>query len=328
MQQFEMGGYLPLELHRGKSFFSDVPADRILQVNTGRTALWCAIQSLKVKKVFVPYYYCPDIIDMLSRMDVELSFYRISEDFIPVGIKAEPNAAVILVNYFGVMGQDFQALVDMYPNVIIDNAHAFFTPPVFREGVMNIYSCRKFFGVSDGAYLIGTGISKPVLQQDVSSGRSGHLLVSLELGTNAAYMDNKHNEQVLGEGKYGMSLLTQRILEGVDYDYVARKRRENYRYLHERLKHLQQLSIRCDNPVPYAYPLLLDRDLHKQLVQRRIYVPLLWAQLLEEKWNGTLEQRYSANILPLPLDQRYGKEELEKMAEQIESCVYRMENMK
>ena len=319
MDQFEMGGYLPLELHHGKSFFSRIPEEQIFAVNTGRTALWCAIRSLGVKRVLVPSYYCPDIIAMLERMDVELDFYRIGEDMLPRDVKDREDTAIILVNYFGIIGQKLLAYSRGFSRVIFDNAHAFYAPPVLEEGVMNVYSCRKFFGVSDGAYLIGKGIVKPELEEDISSIRAIHLLKSLEMGTNAAYAENKQNEAALCGKMLAMSPLTKAILQSVDYDAVAAKRQRNFKYLHQRLKPIQQLSISEEAPVPYMYPLLLDRDIHRELVKHRIYVPVLWSQLLEPAWKGTVEQRYSANIVPLPLDQRYDEEQLERMVKILES---------
>lgn len=321
MDRFEMGGYLPLELHQGSSYFENIPAEQILAVNTGRTAIWYGIRSLGVHKVFAPYYYCPDIIAMLEQTGVEISYYRIGADFLPLNVLDEEDAGIILVNYFGVVGEKLLRYSKNFRKVIFDQAHSFYTPPVLEEGVMNVYSCRKFFGVSDGAYLIGKGIEKPELERDVSSVRAGHLLKSVELGTNSAYLESKHNEEVLGEKKLAMSVLTEQILRGTDYEAVAAKRNRNFQYLHQRLKKLQQLEIAESDPVPYAYPLLLDRDIHKELVRERIYVPVLWSQLLERKWNGTLEQRYSANIVPLPLDQRYDEAQLEHMVRIIEACL-------
>ena len=67
MDVYEMGGYLPLELGAGTGFFKNIEDTHILELNTGRAAIWCAVMSLDVDKVMVPYFYCPDIIKMLQR---------------------------------------------------------------------------------------------------------------------------------------------------------------------------------------------------------------------------------------------------------------------
>ena len=314
MNLFEMGGYLPLELHKGNSYFADIAEEHVFAVNSGRTAIWCAINSLGVKKVYVPYYYCPSVIEVLRSMAVELFFYHVGPDFLPVNLTAaEPDAAVVLVNYFGIMRKRFTECAQRFNKVILDQAHDFYAPPILREGVMNVYSCRKFFGVSDGAYVIGTGLKKPDLKRDFSYLHAYHLLMSIELGTNGAYKENKRNEEELGKAFLAMSPLTERILQGVDYAAVAQRRRENYHYLHENLRDIQQLNCLEGDSVPYVYPLLLDRDIHAALVKERVYVPVLWSQLLEPEWAGTLEQQYASCLIPLPLDQRYGEEQLDEM---------------
>lgn len=328
MRAFEMGGYLPLELHKGTQRFAGLPKECVLAVNTGRTAIAIAIESLGVKKVLAPAYYCPDIIAMLKGLEVELEFYSIGPDLLPRDVKNEPDTAILLVNYFGVMGGRLLEFSKGFDRVVFDNAHAFFAEPVMKAGVVNVYSCRKFIGVCDGAYLVGREIAHPALEEDVSSPRAIHLLKSLELGTASAYAESKQCEAELGERRLAMSLLTRGILGGTDYEWIAQKRRENFAYLHRRLAAVQQLEGLEPDSVPYMYPLLLDRGIHRELVQEHIYVPVLWSQLLEEKYSGTLEQRYAANIVPLPLDQRYGPAELERMIGVIEAALSRSGSIK
>ena len=288
------------------------------EVNTGRTALKCAIDSLGDKIVWVPYFYCPDIIDMLSKMQIQLRYYHIDKDFRPVDLKEEKDATIILVNYFGVIGRAVREMVDKFRHVIVDNAHAFFMPPIMREGVLNVYSCRKFLGVCDGAYLIGHGIKKQTLERDISYSRAVSLLKCIELGTNGAYIESKQNEEALGEDFLAMSLLTKRILSGIEYSEIALRRKANYYYLHQELSDLQGLHcLELEETVPYAYPLLLRKDIHKELVKKNIYVPLLWGQFIESEWDGSVEQELTRCIVPLPLDQRYSEKDLKKMVEII-----------
>jgi len=320
MSEFEMGGYLPLELSSGCAFFRHTDPAEILAVNTGRTALRCAIDSLGVHRVCAPAFYCPDILAMLRQMDIELSLYRMGPDFRPLSLPDDPDTAVILVNYFGVTEACVQESLSRCRRAVIDNAHAFFVPPVLRSGVMNVYSCRKFVGVCDGAYLIGQGIRAPGMERDVSYPRSMHLLQCCETGTNGAYALSRANEEAL-DGRYlAMSRLTERLLDSIDYDAVRDARRRNFLCLHRALSGCQLLSLRDDGRMaPYMYPLLLDRDLHRALVERHIYVPVLWSQLLSHSWDGSVEQRYSRNIVPLPIDQRYSAEDMAQLAQIVQA---------
>lgn len=321
MNRIEMGGYLPLELNKGHTRFENIPSENIMAVNTGRTAILCAVRSLKSKRVHIPYYYCTDVIDVLQSLDIEIVFYHIDEDFMPISIAAQSDDIVILVNYYGIMNDAVCRYSEKFNKVILDQSHGYYYEPVLRRGVMNVYSCRKFVGVADGAYLVGFDLVKADLKQDESFDRALHLCKSLELGTNAAYKENKDNEYYLGQNNLKMSVLTQKILGNADDEGIKHKRRANFLFLHEKLRSIQKLVIREENIIPYMYPLLLEKDIHDELVQRKIYTPFLWSHLLDEKWKETLERRYAEFLVPLPIDQRYSEEEMEYMADVIYSVI-------
>jgi len=319
MDQIEMGGYLPLELNKGYSRFQNISPDNVLAVNTGRAAILYAVYNLKAKRIYIPYYYCTDVIRMLQNMDIEVLFYHIDKKFMPVDVAAGSDDIVLLVNYFGIMNEAVCSYAKKFQNVILDQSHGYYYEPILRSGVMNIYSCRKFIGVSDGAYLIGMNLDKPDLKQDMSFGRALHLCKSIEMGTGAAYQDHKKSEDILGQEYLQMSLLTKKILENADDTVIAQKRRANFLFLHEKLEKLQNLSICEEKIIPYVYPLLFHKDIHQALVQRKIYTPVLWSHLLDEKWNNTIEQHFARFLIPLPIDQRYSKKEMEYLAQVIYS---------
>lgn len=320
MSSWEMGGYLPLEIRQKDSYFSMVDHRFVLELNTGRTAIWCALKSWKATKVCVPYFYCPDIIEMLNNEGFTIRYYHVGKDLLPLDVTLDPDEVMVLVNYFGLLDRSMLSEYKKYSKVILDQAHSFFATPVIEDGVMNVYSCRKFFGVCDGAYLVGKEVKEQDLPEDSSWKRAGHLFRCIEEGTNAAYADSKRAEQSLS-GFRKMSPLTRYIMSGIDYEYVWQKRNQNYQYLQEQVHDLQMLKSFDPKAVPYAYPLLLDQDIHAQLVAHRVYVPYLWTPLLEEKWEGTTENRYTRNIVPLPLDQRYDRQSLDKMIQIIRECL-------
>lgn len=68
------------------------------------------------------------------------------------------------------------------------------------------------------------------------------------------------------------------------------------------------------------YPLLIadGMKVRKQLQQMKIYVPTLWPNVLDECKHGTFEYKFAADILPIPVDQRYGVEDMEYLVEAIQ----------
>ena len=64
--------------------------------------------------------------------------------------------------------------------------------------------------------------------------------------------------------------------------------------------------------VPMVYPLVVeDFDLVDKLKEKQIYTGRWWKHVLREVPDDTFEARMSKFLVPVPIDQRYSKEELE-----------------
>ena len=98
----------------------------------------------------------------------------------------------------------------------------------------------------------------------------------------------------------------------MDYETVRKKRNENYAYLETALGTRNPLKLRTPDG-PYAYPFYHKNGmaLKQALAAEKIYVATLWPNVLE--YEGTLEKDYAENILPLPCDQRYTQEDMERI---------------
>ena len=114
-----------------------------------------------------------------------------------------------------------------------------------------------------------------------------------------------------------MSAVTQNILKGIDYNWVKKKRTENYLYLCERLKEINQLNVRKIEGA-YMYPLLLDNAeyIRKKLQAQKVYIPVLWPNVVKDRKNK-YEGFLAENILPLPCDQRYDLDDMQYVIDLI-----------
>lgn len=313
----EYGGYLPLELCGGEEFYTSGSEYDVVSLNSGRVAIWYALQQFgSLRRVHLPKYYCPTVSYALSDLDFELKFYDIDEHLHPL-LKPSysQDEAVILVDYFGVMSDSIKSYATSIPNVVLDNCHAFFSPPLVRKGAYTVYSCRKFFGVADGAYLIGLDFPNPLeLSREQSHQRMFHLLKSVETGTNSAYQHSVHNEDYVGSHPHLMSVLTERLLQSIDYYKVQAVRSHNFRVLTKELAEIQLLNDLQQDSAAYCYPLLCNRDIKQALVDKKVYVPTLWKHLLEFSTNNSNEYKYSKYLNCLPIDQRYTEEDIVRLA--------------
>jgi hypothetical protein len=203
--------------------------------------------------------------------------------------------------------------------LIVDNAQAFCAEPI--DGIDTFYSVRKFFGVPDGAYLYTDKPLQLEFEQDCSYERMSHLLKRIDLSPEAGYQDFRTNEELLCNQEIKrMSRLTEALLCGIDYESVKRKRRENYAFLENALKDSNLIHLKMeDECVPMVYPYLSDDgfSLKKKLIDYNLFVATYWPNVFE--WCEEEEREFvlAINCCFLPIDQRYGKEEMERIIDLI-----------
>jgi len=97
---------------------------------------------------------------------------------------------------------------------------------------------------------------------------------------------------------------------------VKARREENFAYLHENLGSTNRLNVR-KVVGPYMYPYYCEDGarVRKALQAKKIYISMLWPTIPEEA-SGE-EKDLAVNILPLPVDQRYTREDMEYMLEEL-----------
>ena len=315
----EIGGYLPLEIgclggKENEPFNYIEEADK-LRFNSARYAICYAVWEGGYKKIYIPIYMCISVKETLERYHIEYDMYSIDDSFMPILDKIEEDACILICNYYGIQGDEWYAVcLEKYRNIIFDNTQAFFKEPVLGESVYNVYSPRKFVGCIDGAYLIKKKIKKKVLNESKSWERGGYLLKSLDGGTNYAYsMYLQSEDSITEEGICGMSLLTQKYLDAIQYEKIKVRRKKNFRRLVIGLNDYNQLEVSDKMDVyPMVYPFLPKYHIDRNwMIQKRIYVAQWWKWVIEEPEASSWEKDLSIELLPLPIDHRYGKKEME-----------------
>ncbi|MFA5005846.1 MAG: hypothetical protein WC509_00040 [Candidatus Izemoplasmatales bacterium] len=296
---YEIGGYFGLEQLVSNEYYRDLVA-----VNSARNALLYLSMTHNIKKLIIPYLLCDSISYLCDKSHIDYEYYHVSRDFQPIyNNELREGEYLYIVNYYGqVDNNTIIKLKKRYINIIVDNAQSFFQRPVV--GVVTIYSCRKFFGVPDGAYL--SSVPKlDHLQIDVSKDRMKHILGRYEGNATDYYNDFKANEDSFYECdlKY-MSRLTHNLLGAIDYNLIKKRREKNYSQLENELKHNNPLYIH--KPIgPFAYPYyhVKGTELRQLLRENYIYIPTLWPSV--PNITGSVETDYVSNIIALPCDQRY-----------------------
>ena len=231
--QREFGGYLPLELPHGQELYTGAG---VLRLNCGRNAIVAALRDAGAKKVYLPYYNCNTVYDAVTRAGFAVERYPLDARRLPVCPALGDGEWLLYVNYFGIASDDLLAEVKRrWPRVIFDNTQAFFSAPRMDADSYNVYSCRKFVGVPDGAYLVHTGLTDGIYPADTSWQHAAFLFRCIDESVNSAYGDSLDNESRFDGEIRGMSPSTRRILASVEYDALRLRRRANYEVLHAAL---------------------------------------------------------------------------------------------
>jgi len=313
----ELGGYIEFEHYHGAMLHEEGVA-----LNCGRNGLAYLIEAKGIRRMALPYFNCDTVAAVCRRMGVTIRYYHSGADFLPEDVVLEPGEWLYLVNYYGQIGnQQIARLQAHYGRLIVDNAQAYFAESV--DGVPTIYTCRKFFGVADGAFVMTDARLGHELPRDESYQRMGFLLGRFERTASEFYKDYVANNTFFdNEPVKRMSKLTTNLLRGLDYDAIRRRREENFAYLGQRFHKQNELSLVC-SPGPFMYPLLLrgGRELRKQLQAQKIYIPTLWPDVFDICQPEDREYDWAANILPLPVDQRYDVEDMAELADAVEEAL-------
>ena len=308
-----IGGYFSLELPRYEEYHKDA-----IKLNTGRNCLEYILSVRNYKKVYIPYYTCEVILEPFHKNGTEYAFYHIDFDFeLAEEINLQEGEALLYTNYFGLKQRYIEQLAKKYGHhLIVDNTQAFYAKPI--KGIDTFYTCRKFFGVPDGAYLYTEKLLDIELEQDLSFERMDSLTKRIDISPEAGYQDFRHtSKSLVGQPIKRMSKLTQRMMKGIDYESIAQRRRTNYQLLHEALGKENNIELPLeDDAVPMVYPYLVPfKGIREKLIESKIFIARYWPCVLECTTSYDLDYHLAYQMQPLPIDQRYGEEEMKHIIE-------------
>lgn len=310
----EIGGYIEFEKQNGIEYHS-----KAIALNSARNCFAYLINSRNIRKVYLPYFLCDSVKEVCDKAGIEIEYYHINKEFRPIFHNSlEQDEWLYLVNYYGQFSNEqLRGYVTQFKNVIIDNVQSFFQMPI--EGVDTIYTCRKFFGVPDGAYLYTDAVVEEKLSFDLTYNRLKHLVGRFEKTGNDFYREYiQAEEDFVGRPILKMSKFTRNLLCGIEYERIKSVREKNFLFLYDNLNKLNKLTVNFSEG-PFMYPLYIEKgsEIRKRLQENKIYISILWPDVLKKCGRNELEHHLAENILPLPVDQRYGQEDMQYMINKL-----------
>lgn len=253
----------------------------VLKFNSARNSLRYIIRIFNIKEIYIPFYTCPVVWQSVRKENCKIKFYHIDEAFSPK-IEFPKDAFILYTNYFGVCAKNVRELSVKYPNLIVDNAHAFY---MGNYGIASFNSWKKFFDIQSGSCLYHNG------------------KCNIDIMTKSCYEDNIISE------------ISLKKIKSIDFEDVKQKRLENFKILESKLDKSNELHFSLNNEdVPMVYPYLIkDEKIRKKLTKNNINIEMYWNPLPQDIQEGIF-QRY---ILPLPISQTYNKSDMNKILEII-----------
>jgi hypothetical protein len=274
----------------------------------------------------VPYYICDAALQPFEAAGVDVEFYAIDDVFDPVLPPSAPGTdeCLLYVNYFGLKTSTALSLIARHPaRVVVDDTQAFFSKGY--DGGWSFNSARKFFGVPDGGYAYGPEL--PAIDRPrVPDVHYAHLVNRLLGQQELAYQQYCQSELAVTADVWRMSVLSERLLDQIDYRTARECRRRNFAWLHDALGGCNGLKplMPDDAAVPFCYPMLSTTSVPWTAIwDRCVFVPRLWPDVSMRPLSARFERELTLaeRVLPLPIDHRYAPDDLARLVEVLAEIV-------
>lgn len=306
----------------------------------GRQALIDLYRSQGWQRLWVPEYFCYDVIASLKEAGLELAFYTDypgNDDNLNVNDNFKAGDALLRVNYFGMRG--YRSTEKLMVPVVEDHTHDLIGDwAMKRNADWCIASLRKSLPVPEGGMLwspLGLKLPKaPVVSEE------NEKIAALRWGAmklKARYLAGEDVEKAAFRAGFvdteeyfdradvcALDTGSQEFLKSFDIRDWYNRKWENWKLLCD-IKKDGVRVLRPENRGCYPFSLILvftageERDrARKALIEKQIYPAILWN--VPETSDGEVFI-VSRGMLSIHCDARYTKEEILQMKSIIESIL-------
>lgn len=343
----ELGSEFNLDMHDLKifhnSFFKYIGNTKHCLFDSGRSALKSITGVLDHGYVLMPEYICESVLTCFS--SDKIIFYKLKDnlqiDAYDLLNKINSNTAgVYLMHYFGSLQPAnvlslLRAEKEKYGFTIIeDTTHSIFSKKQ-TVGDYCVASLRKWFAVPNGGILYSDNSSYQYSYHEIQRSTDNDkayammlktLYLNGQLDCNAEYRkifiacEEKLDTQ---EEIRRISDYSEFLLRCNDVNDIVKKRKSNLNHLKNELSKIgiTQICNFTENDCPFTLPVMVpDRDnFRKYLMENKIYCAVHWPFDGRVRNERPLAFTLSNNMISLPIDQRYGEEEMAYLLKVIDA---------
>ncbi|MBW6409469.1 DegT/DnrJ/EryC1/StrS aminotransferase family protein [Clostridium weizhouense] len=334
-----------------KNIYNDISNIGVL-LNGGKSAIEFILNDINFKEneiLALPSYLCPTIIEVVENIGIKYEFYEINQK-LELKIETLKNLiakfnvkVVFFIDYFGFYQKEnvrsFLKSLKSQKIILIEDAVQSFWIKRQQRFIGNYIfnSYRKFLPIDGSIVLCNKNIELESVEDDyfniVEQAREKkRKFISEGTGEERDFLklfDRAHREYYKRKKVYRINQKYKEFLNHIPVEALIKKRKENYKYLFSNLKNISDIEFIYDdedlnNSIPLAFPIfLINRDyVRKELMKNNIYAPIHW-DLREEKWIKNFEAslNISKNILSLPIDWRYGIENMDYLVRTLKTIL-------
>jgi len=323
-------------------------------LSSGRSSIKYVLQNIEqnnpsINKIaLLPPYTCHTVFNpfyeenyQVETYDIDKHFKVTKKDIIDKVEKYKPSV-VLLQRYFGF--ETYENPLEIVNelkkrNIIVieDCTQALFSNLEVLPADYYCGSIRKFFGTPDGGFAasccgvefkkelakphdeyIDTMVQAAKLKTDYIENRIGNkedFLKLFRLAEDELDSDTEFRE---------ISKVALRIQSNLDFEKIAKQRRENYKTLFNELSKCEGIEIVLgevnDNEAPLYMPIYVKGDrvaLQAHLRNSSIYAPIVWPKPERIPEVGEVAEDFYNHIICLPIDQRYDEYDMKRMAYRV-----------
>ncbi len=305
---------------------------------SGRHAIEAIFKFKKWKRLWVPAYFCYEVIRYLQLNEIEVLLYddnplKEGDDNIVRSLPYKTGDVLLRMNYFG--HRTFRSNMGISVPVIEDHTQDVISSWA-RESDADycIASVRKTMPIAAGGILWSPqSLEMPdsIVVTDeckkmVAERYDGMLLKH-------DYLKGAHMDKVLFREKYlkteeiidklpisGVDSKTLSILKSMNYALWDEKKKENWKLANDILKpHFNILQL----TEPFSIIILCNTEkertaLRRHLINNMIYPAILWNMPEDSKFKDALY--FSKRMISVHCDARYSRNEIKEMCNRILSC--------
>lgn len=319
----------------------------ITYLRSGREALLyvsCNCKPGKTATILFPAYCCWSMSAPFEKTGWNIIYYKLNENLTVDEVYLEQLLgytkadAILTMNYYGSASTDSAVALakSINPNIIAieDFSHCTFSIKKIFNSKVDYYvsSIRKSIGICDGAVVLSKNETKKAyicsevkelseLRLEAQSQKSRYFY-SKDQESKERFLPNlKKGEKILDDfsavrpiSETAMSQLAQ--LNGEEIAYARRENMKHlWKLLYGKVKMVPGLE-KCFENAPFSLPILVDNQevVQKELAKRGVYTQVLWPISEEAQKVCPVSKRMGEQMLSIPIDQRYGWDDMEDMA--------------